>query len=105
MWLMLQQDSPDDYVIATGKQYSVRDFINASAPYFNMKIEWTGTGDNEVGIDTVSGKEIIKINPKYYRLSEVESLLGDSTKARQKLGWIPKRSFQDLVEDMCINGI
>jgi GDPmannose 4,6-dehydratase len=105
MWLMLQQDSPDDYVIATGKQYSVRDFINASAPYFNMKIEWAGTGDNEVGIDTVSGKEIIKINPKYYRLSEVESLLGDSTKARQKLGWIPKRSFQDLVEDMCINGI
>ena len=105
MWLMLQQDSPDDYVIATGKQYSVRDFINSSAPYFNMKIEWTGTGDNEVGIDTVSGKEIIKINPKYYRLSEVESLLGDSTKARQKLGWMPKHSFQDLVEDMCINGI
>lgn len=103
MWLMLQQEHPDDYVVATGEQYSVRQFIEACAPYFSIDIEWVGEGINEIGIDKNSGKEIVKINPKYFRLAEVESLLGDSTKARQKLGWTPKNSFSDLVKDMCTN--
>lgn len=104
MWLMLQQDTPDDYVIATGKQYSVKDFINACAPYFDIEIEWVGSGKDEKGINTKTGQEIVKINPKYFRLTEVDSLLGDATKAREKLGWEPEFSFEDLVRDMCFNG-
>ena len=105
MWLMLQQDKPDDYVIATGQQYSVRQFIEACAPYFDVNIEWVGEGVNEVGIDTKTGREIVKINPRYFRLAEVESLLGDASKAKEKLGWEPQHSFDELVKDMCINGI
>jgi GDPmannose 4,6-dehydratase len=104
MWLMLQQDEPDDYVIATGEQYSVRQFIEACAPYFGLNIEWRGSGKDEVGINTKTGKEIIRINPRYFRLAEVESLLGDPSKAREKLGWQPEVSFAELVEDMCKNG-
>jgi GDPmannose 4,6-dehydratase len=104
MWLMLQQNNPDDYVIATGKQYSVRDFVEASAPYFGMNIVWDGDGVNEVGIDTNTGLVCIVIDPKYFRPAEVETLLGDATKAKEKLGWSPKTSFKQLVEDMCING-
>jgi GDPmannose 4,6-dehydratase len=104
MWLMLQQDEPDDYVIATGEQYSVRQFIEACAPYFGLNIEWRGSGKDEVGINTKTGKEIIRINPRYFRLAEVESLLGDPSKAREKLGWQPEVSFTELVEDMCKNG-
>ena len=105
MWLMLQQDAPDDYVVATGEQYSVRQFIEACAPYFDLNIEWKGSGKDEVGINTKTGKEIIKINPRYFRLAEVESLLGDASKAKEKLGWQPQISFLELVEDMCKNGI
>jgi GDPmannose 4,6-dehydratase len=101
MWLMLQQDDPDDYVIATGKQYSVREFIEAASPYFGMKIIWEGEGLNEVGIDKFTGEEVIKVSPKYFRPAEVETLLGDATKAKEKLGWEPKISFHQLVEDMC----
>jgi len=104
MWLMLQQDKPDDYVIATGTQYSVRDFVEASAPYFGMKIEWMGEGMNEVGYDWNTKKPVIKVDPKYFRPAEVETLLGDATKAKEKLGWEPKISFKELVEDMVLYG-
>ena len=104
MWLMLQQDEPDDYVIATGTQYSVRDFVDKVAPYFGFNIEWEGEGLDERGIDRQSGRTIIKVNDRYFRPTEVESLLGDPTKAKEKLGWEPKISFKELVEDMCIYG-
>ena len=104
MWLMLQQDQPDDYVIATGEQYSVRDFVNEAAPYFGMNIEWMGEGLNEVGYDWNTKRPVIKVDPKYFRPAEVETLLGDPTKAKEKLGWEPKTSFKELVEDMCIYG-
>ena len=105
MWLMLQQDKPDDYVIATGKMYSVRDFIEACAPYFDMDIMWIGEGLDEVGIDKKSGNAIIKVDPKYFRPAEVEQLLGDATKAKKELGWEPKTSFEQLVKEMCTDGI
>jgi GDPmannose 4,6-dehydratase len=104
MWLMLQQEEPDDYVIATGEQYSVRDFVEEAAPYFGMNIVWEGEGLNEVGVDKNTRKTIIKVNPKYFRPTEVETLLGDATKAKKVLGWEPKISFEQLVEDMCVYG-
>jgi GDPmannose 4,6-dehydratase len=104
MWLMLQQDEPEDFVIATGTQYSVRDFVNEAAPYFGMKIEWMGEGLDEVGYDWNTKKAVIRVNPKYFRPAEVETLLGDASKAKEKLGWEPKTSFKQLVEDMCIYG-
>jgi len=104
MWLMLQQDQPEDYVIATGKQYSVREFVEEAAPYFGMNIVWEGEGLGEVGIDKTTGRTVIKVNPKYFRPAEVETLLGDATKAKANLGWEPKISFKQLVEDMCIYG-
>ena len=103
MWLMLQQKHPQDFVIATGKQYSVRDFVVEAAPYFGINIEWQGQGLDEVGIDTNTGKTIIRVNPKCFRPAEVETLLGDSDKARRILGWYPKTSFKNLVKDMCEN--
>jgi GDPmannose 4,6-dehydratase len=104
MWMMLQQDEPDDYVIATGVQYSVREFVDEAAPYFGMNIVWQGEGLDEVGIDKTTGRTVIRVNPKYFRPAEVETLLGDATKAKEKLGWEPKTSFKQLVEDMCIHG-
>lgn len=104
MWLMLQQETPEDYVIATGEQYSVREFVEKAAPYFGMKIAWMGEGLEEVGYDTNSGNQVIAVDPKYFRPAEVETLLGDPTKAKQNLGWEPKISFEQLVEDMCIYG-
>ena len=104
MWLMLQQDVPDDYVIATGEQYSVRDFVKEAAPYFGMKIVWIGKGLDEVGIDANTNRAVIRVDPKYFRPAEVETLLGDASKAKEKLGWEPKISFKQLVEDMCIYG-
>tara|TARA_B100000989_G_scaffold222150_1_gene169797 strand:- start:6073 stop:7122 length:1050 start_codon:yes stop_codon:yes gene_type:complete len=97
-WLMLQQKKPDDFVIATGKQYSVRQFINLAAKNLDMKIIWKGKGLNEVG--TLNGKNIIYIDSRYFRPTEVESLLGDPSKAKQKLGWSPKISFKELVKEM-----
>ena len=105
MWLMLQQESPEDFVIATGEQYSVKQFVEACAPYFGFNIEWHGEGLDESGIDTISGKTIIKINPKYFRPTEVDTLLGDASYAKNKLGWQPEVSFENLVKDMCENGI
>ena len=97
-WLMLQQQKPEDFVIATGKQYSVRDFINLAAKNLNMNIEWNGKNENEVGI--YKNQEIIKIDPRYYRPTEVDTLLGDPSKAKKKLGWSPKTSFEELVREM-----
>ena len=97
-WLMLQKERPEDFVIATGKQYSVRDFINKVSQNLNMKIIWKGKNLNEVG--SFNGKEIIKINPRYFRPTEVETLLGDASKAKEKLNWSPKISFDQLVKEM-----
>ena len=97
-WLMLQQKVPDDFVIATGKQYSVKDFINLAAKNLNMVFEWKGKGLEEVGL--LNGKEIVKVDPRYFRPSEVENLLGDPTKANEKLNWFPKISFENLVKEM-----
>ena len=99
MWLMLQQDEPDDYVAATGQQYSVRNFVETAARKLDMTISWVGEGVDEQGIDE-DGRCIIRIDPRYYRPTEVQTLLGDSTKAREKLGWVPKISFDQLVTEM-----
>ena len=104
MWLMLQQDEPDDYVIATGEQHSVREFVEEAAPIFGMKIEWMGEGLDEVGYDWNTKRTVIRVKERYFRPAEVESLLGDPTKAKEKLGWEPTTSFKQLVEDMCIYG-
>ena len=98
-WLMLQQDTAEDFVIATGVQYSVRDFVNAAAKELNMQITWQGQGVNETGTDA-SGKVIVKVDPRYFRPTEVETLLGDPTKAKEKLGWVPKITFNELVTEM-----
>ena len=101
-WLMLQQDQPEDYVIATGIQYSVRDFVNAASKELGMNITWEGEGVNEKGYldNSKSKKPIIVIDPRYFRPTEVESLLGDASKAKNKLGWTPKISFNELVSEM-----
>jgi GDPmannose 4,6-dehydratase len=99
MWLMLQQDEPDDYVAATNQQYSVRNFVEIAAQKLDMTISWVGEGIDEQGIDG-DGRCIIRIDPRYYRPTEVQTLLGDSTKAREKLGWTPKISFDQLVTEM-----
>ena len=104
MWLMLQQDEPDDYVIATGQQYSVREFVDKVAPYFGFKIEWMGEGLEETGFCWNLKKPIVTVSDRYFRPAEVESLLGDATKAKEKLGWEPKISFDELVEDMVLYG-
>jgi len=97
-WLMLQQKNPEDFVIATGKQYSVRDFINLASKNLDMKIDWRGKDLEEVGF--CNGKEIIKVDPIYFRPTEVETLLGDASKAKEKLNWAPKISFAQLVKEM-----
>jgi GDPmannose 4,6-dehydratase len=99
-WLMLQQDVPEDFVIATGKQYSVRDFVVSAGSLLDMKIEWQGEAVEEVGIDTVTGRTLVRVDPRYFRPTEVETLLGDATKARQKLGWVAEVSFPELVAEM-----
>jgi GDPmannose 4,6-dehydratase len=99
-WLMLQQDSPDDYVIATGEQHSVREFVEIAAKYLKISIRWSGTGVDEKGYDKNTNQMIIAIDPRYFRPTEVETLLGDSSKARQKLGWTATISFENLVSEM-----
>lgn len=98
-WLMLQQDKPEDFVIATGVQYSVREFVDAAAQELEMKITWQGEGVEEKGY-AGDGKCIVAVDPRYFRPTEVETLLGDPTKARTKLGWVPKTSFAELVSEM-----
>ena len=97
-WLMLQQKKPDDFVIATGEQYTVRDFVNLAAKYLDMEIKWQGKNEKEIGI--FDSREIIKVDKSYYRPTEVDTLLGDSKKAEKILGWKPKISFEELVREM-----
>jgi len=99
-WLMLQQEKPEDYVIATGEQHSVREFVAAAGAELDMRIEWRGKGLDEVGVDAKTGRSIVKVDPRYFRPTEVETLLGDPAKAKSKLGWKPEHSFHDLVREM-----
>jgi GDPmannose 4,6-dehydratase len=104
-WLMLQQEKPEDFVIATGVQYSVRDFVDAAAKEIGMEIRWEGTGVDEVGYlvtahTTQADRPIVRVDPRYFRPTEVETLLGDASKARDKLGWTPQTSFAELVAEM-----
>lgn len=100
MWMMLQQDEPDDYVVATNEMHTVREFIERSFARAGFQIEWQGKDDNEKGIDKNSGKTIVEIDPKFYRPAEVEQLLGNPAKAKEKLGWEPKVKFAELVDIM-----
>jgi len=107
-WLMLQQEEPEDFVIATGQQQAVRDFVNLAAAEIDIKIDWSGQGVEEKGVVATApadsaakpGQQIIAVDPRYFRPAEVETLLGDPTKAKQKLGWTPKTSFEELVKEM-----
>lgn len=100
MWLMMQQDKPGDYVLATGERYSVREFVEKAFGCANRSIVWSGQGPDEVGTDADTGKVLVRIDPRYFRPTEVESLLGDASKARKSLNWTPKTSFDDLVTEM-----
>jgi GDPmannose 4,6-dehydratase len=100
MWLMLQQDSPDDYILSTNEYHSVREFVEKAFLLKGFNIKWKGDGVDEVGYDDLTGRELVFISPKYFRPTEVDELLGDSTKARTQLGWSPKNSFEDLVREM-----
>ena len=105
MWKMMQLKKPDDFVIATGKQYSVRDFVNISAKYLGIKIEWNGKGINEKGIDKKTGKILVKVGKRYFRPTEVDTLLGDARKAKKTLKWRPKISFNQMVKEMVIKDL
>lgn len=100
MWMMLQQDKPDDYVVATGEMHTVREFIEKSFEYVGRKIEWQGKGVDEVGIDSTTGKVVMRIDKRYFRPTEVEQLLGDPSKAKRQLGWEPQVKFEELVKIM-----
>lgn len=100
MWMMLQQDQADDYVVATGEMHTVREFIEKAFAQVGRPIEWQGEAENEVGIDTTTGKVVMRIDPKYYRPCEVEQLLGDPAKAKRQLGWVPEVKFEELVQIM-----
>jgi GDPmannose 4,6-dehydratase len=100
MWLMLQQDTPDDYVLATGVMHSVREFVELSFKEIGIDIKWQGVGVQEQGIDAKTGKQLVKINPKYFRPTEVDLLLGDPFKAKQKLNWAPTIGLNELVKEM-----
>jgi GDPmannose 4,6-dehydratase len=100
MWLMMQQAQPDDYVLATGEMHSVREFVERAFGCIDRKIEWRGAGVDEVGLDSKTGKEIVRIDPRYFRPTEVDELLGDASKAHAKLGWQPKITFTELVAEM-----
>lgn len=99
-WLMLQQPEPEDYVVATGKQHSVREFVTLAARLLGFDLEWHGTGLDEHGVDRASGKTIVRIDSRYFRPTEVDSLLGDASKARRQLGWSPEISFESMVREM-----
>lgn len=99
-WLMLQQETPDDFVIATGEQHSVHEFVTLAAREIGIELKWDGQGIDEKAYDVTSGKLIVAVDPRYFRPTEVETLLGDPSKAREKLGWVPEISFMELVREM-----
>jgi GDPmannose 4,6-dehydratase len=100
MWLIVRQDEPDDYVLATGERHSVREFVEKAFACVDRRIEWCGAGQDEKGIDTRSGQVLVEIDPRYFRPTEVDLLVGDPSKARQRLGWRHKTSFDDMVKEM-----
>ena len=101
MWLILQQEEPDDFVIATGEYHTVREFATLAFRYVGIELEWTGEGVDEKGIDKSTGKVLVEVDPKYFRPTEVDQLLGDPTKAKNMLGWNPRKtSFEQLVKIM-----
>ena len=100
MWMMLQQEEPDDFVLATGRQHSVREFVELAFAEVGRKVVWQGVGKEETGVDAATGATLVEVDPKYFRPMEVDSLLGDAGKAQNKLGWSAKRSFEDLVKEM-----
>jgi len=104
-WLMLQQDKPEDFCIATGVQYSVRDFVNAAYDHIGKKIRWEGKGVDEKGYDIETGNCIVAVDPRYFRPTEVETLLGDASKAKEKLNWTPKITFEEMVHEMMKNDL
>jgi len=104
-WLMLQQDEPDDFCIATGIQFSVREFVNFSWGYLGRTIRWEGCGIDERGYDTETENIIVTVDPRYFRPTEVETLLGDPSKAKEKLGWEPKITLKEMVHEMMENDI
>jgi len=105
MWMMLQQEQPDDYVIATGKAYSVRQFVEWAFDEVGITLRWEGSGPDEVGVDISNGVVRVKINPRYFRPSEVDLLCGDASKAKICLGWEPKTTVRDLVKIMMISDL
>ena len=104
-WLMLQQDVPEDFVIATGVQYSVRDFVNKAAKAVDIEMEWKGEGVDEKGYDKATGKCLVEVDKRYFRPTEVETLLGDPTNAKEKLGWVPKITLEEMVKEMVDNDV
>lgn len=100
MWLMLQQEKPEDFVLSTNETHSIREFVEESARHLDMEIEWVGKGLDEKGIDRKTGKTVVMVNPKFFRPAEVDLLIGDCTKAKTKLGWKPKTTFKELVKVM-----
>jgi GDPmannose 4,6-dehydratase len=100
MWMMLQQNEPDDYVVASGQQHSVRELIELAAAKLDMRLAWEGKGVEEKGLDAATGKPIVCIDPRYFRPAEVDTLLGDASKARRNLGWEPRISFEELIGEM-----
>ncbi len=104
-WLMLQQDVPEDYVIATGEQHSVREFVEVCARHLGISIKWTGSGVEEKGIDQATGKTIVAVDPRYFRPTEVDTLLGDPSKAKKNLGWTPQITFEQLVREMTLSDL
>lgn len=100
MWLMLQQEQPEDLVIATGETHSIREFIEAACAHMGRKVTWEGQGIDEIGRDSITGDIIVKVNPEYFRPAEVDALIGDASRAREKLGWLPRTSFEQLVQRM-----
>jgi GDPmannose 4,6-dehydratase len=105
MWLILQHDKPDDFVVATGETHSVKEFVELAFREVGIFVEWQGEGIDEVGIDSENGRKLVAVDPHYFRPTEVEKLLGDATKAREELGWVPKVTFKELVRRMVVSDL
>ena len=103
--MILQQDKPDDYVLATGESHSVREFVELAFAETERTVEWQGKGEDETGVDAKTGDVLVRIDPRYFRPTEIDSLCGDASKAREKFGWSPVTSFQDLVSEMVLSDL